>query len=162
MSRNQRIKDSLRSAGISQEKLAEHLGISQAAVGKQLNKDDDIDSLQFMRAVAELTGQSIDWVIYGKEKPELEEVRGSHGKTTTLNRGEFYQELVEANSDYTLIPKSLMKGDVYRIVLKSELEEMNKTREKLIESKDKSISLLERRIDELERHLAAVPQGVKK
>jgi transcriptional regulator with XRE-family HTH domain len=65
MSRNQRIKKSLRASGISQEQLAERLGITQAAIGKQLNKEDDIDSLGFIKAVAELTGASFQYLMDG-------------------------------------------------------------------------------------------------
>lgn len=65
MSRNQRIKDALRMAGVSQEKLAAKLGITQAAVGKQLNKDEDIDSVDFIKAVAGLTNQTFLWLLIG-------------------------------------------------------------------------------------------------
>lgn len=71
MSRNQRIKDALRAKGISQERLAERLKISQGAVGKQLNKTEDIDSIGFIEAVAELTGRSRDYLIHGREDAEI-------------------------------------------------------------------------------------------
>lgn len=67
MSRNQRIKDALREKGIIQKKLAEHLNLTQAAIGKQLNKEGLIDSIAFVDAVAELTGYHRDYLIYGEE-----------------------------------------------------------------------------------------------
>jgi transcriptional regulator with XRE-family HTH domain len=63
MFRNQRIKNALKEKGISQETLAKRLGTSQAAVGKQLNKTEDIDSLHFLTVVAELTKIPLEFFI---------------------------------------------------------------------------------------------------
>jgi transcriptional regulator with XRE-family HTH domain len=65
MSRNQRIKKALKEKRVSQETLAEKLGVTQGAVGKQLNKEEDVDSIEFFKAVSELTGFSIDFLLYG-------------------------------------------------------------------------------------------------
>lgn len=65
MTRNQRIKNALKVSGVSQEKLADALRITQAAVGKQLNKEEDIDSVEFIKAVAKLTGHSFDDIMDG-------------------------------------------------------------------------------------------------
>lgn len=70
MTRNQRIKFCLQEAGISQEQLAKVLGISQAGVGKQLNKKDDIDSWAFLTAVSNLTGKGLRWIVSGEDDPE--------------------------------------------------------------------------------------------
>jgi transcriptional regulator with XRE-family HTH domain len=73
MSRNQRIKDALRAAGVSQEKLAERLNITQAAVGKQLNKEGDIDSIDFIFTVADLTGRTPAYLMSGDMPAHREE-----------------------------------------------------------------------------------------
>lgn len=52
---NSRIKQVLKQAKVSQMKLAEHLGITDSAVNQKLNDSKDIDSLEFLRAVSELT-----------------------------------------------------------------------------------------------------------
>jgi transcriptional regulator with XRE-family HTH domain len=158
--RNNRIRKAIDTKS-SQQKLAERLGITRQAVNLRLSAEKDIDSIDFINAVADLTGYSIKFLIEGKgQGNEVNEADIDYEKTLPKSRGEFYTELVEANSEYSLIPKSFINGD-YRIMLKSELEEMNKTREKLIQSKDKSISLLEKRIEDLER-LVAVTQRVQK
>ncbi|HMG90750.1 MAG TPA: S24 family peptidase [Chryseolinea sp.] len=68
MTRNQRIKHALRVSGVSQEKLADALGITQAAVGKQLNKAEEIDSMNFLKAIESLTGHSFEWLRTGEGK----------------------------------------------------------------------------------------------
>lgn len=89
MSRNQRVKDALRAKGISQEKLAARLNVSQAAVAKQLNKTEDIDSIQFLSAVTELTSFTFEWLLFGsnvpKTKDELEGMYESRVSDTVRN-----------------------------------------------------------------------------
>jgi transcriptional regulator with XRE-family HTH domain len=67
MSVSQRIKIALKLKRVSQEMLAEKLGVTQGAIGKQLNKDEEIDSLKFIDAVASLTGYPIDYFIKGED-----------------------------------------------------------------------------------------------
>ena len=69
--RNSRLKKALEGKEISQEKLAERLGITRAAVNERLNKDADIDSIAFINAVAELTGYDKDWLINGEGEPKV-------------------------------------------------------------------------------------------
>jgi transcriptional regulator with XRE-family HTH domain len=165
MSINERIRLILDREKISNKDVAEWLGMTNSRLSQKF-KEGIWDSVEELKLITERTGYNLDWIITGKgaakadasavAEPELK-LEGN----PQINRGEFYKDLVEKNSDYSLIPKAFINGD-YRIMLKSELEEMNKTREKLIESKDKSISLLEKRIEELERFIATVPQGMKK
>jgi hypothetical protein len=171
MSINERIRLILDRDKIANKDVAEWLSMTNSRLSQKF-KDGIWDSVAELKVLADKTGYRLDWLISGKgpEKGYGQETMGSSvvaeagtkmEHKPSVNRGEFYQELVETNSDYSLIPKSFINGD-YRIMLKSELEEMNKTREKLIESKDKSISLLEKRIEDLERIHATVPQSVKK
>lgn len=60
-----RIKKALEDAGVPQEKFAEKLGITRAAVNERLNKELDIDSYSFINAVTELTGKSREWLYWG-------------------------------------------------------------------------------------------------
>lgn len=69
-SRNERIKRALSEAKVSQEKLANALGVTDAAVNGRLNSDKDIDSVAFIEAVSGLTGRSKNWLIYGLEPSE--------------------------------------------------------------------------------------------
>jgi transcriptional regulator with XRE-family HTH domain len=57
ISRNSAIKKALENAEVTQDKLAKRLGISRAAVGERLNGEKDIDSVEFIQAVADLTGK---------------------------------------------------------------------------------------------------------
>jgi transcriptional regulator with XRE-family HTH domain len=71
MSRNQRIKQALKEKRISQEMLAAKLGVTQGAVGKQLNKSDDVDSSEFIKAVSDLTGYSTEYLLTGKTEHDV-------------------------------------------------------------------------------------------
>lgn len=98
MSRNQRIKDALRAKGISQETLAERLGITQAAVGKQLNKEEPIDSYAFMEAVSELTGISIDEILTGDPKADVPLLKAT---IAARNAGSVEEQLSLVNESST-------------------------------------------------------------
>lgn len=65
VNRNGRIKHAITTMGVSQEALAERLGISQAAVNKQLQKEEEINSIKFLEAVSELSGYSFEWLRTG-------------------------------------------------------------------------------------------------
>jgi hypothetical protein len=168
MTINERIRIILDREKIQNKDLAVWLGMTNSRLSQKF-KEGIWDSVEELSVVAEKTNYHLDWIITGKGEPKsgslvAESPIEYEGKTKEpVNRAEFYQELIEKNSDYSLIPKAFINGTLYQIVLRSQLEAMEKTREKLIESKDKSISLLEKRIEELERErVIAVSQGVKK
>lgn len=62
--RNNRIREAIDSRS-SQQKVAERLGISRQAVNLRISGEKDIDSIEFVDAVAELTGLSRDFLIKG-------------------------------------------------------------------------------------------------
>jgi hypothetical protein len=170
MTINERIRIILDREKIQNKDLAIWLGMTNSRLSQKF-KEGIWDSVEELTVIAEKTNYHLDWIITGKgepksgaalvEEPPLEMTDAKPKEP--VNRAEFYQELIEKNSDYSLIPKAFINGTIYQIILRSQLEAMEKTREKLIESKDKSISLLEKRIEELERDRAvSVSQGVKK
>jgi len=69
---------------------------------------------------------------------------------SSLDKDAIYRDLVESNSDYRLVPKTILDEE-YRIVLKSQIEREEKVLEILLEAKDKLISRLENEIAELRR-----------
>ena len=155
MTIKERINLALERAGKSQRDLAKAMGKSSPAVSEMLSKPGELDSLAYIEATATLTGYSFESIRTGNgfsENPNVEESSMDYGKMP-INRGEFYQELVETNSDYRLIPKSIIEVD-YRIILKSELDELNRTRDMIIQAKDQTIALMDKRINELEAERA--------
>ncbi len=55
--RNYLLKKALDETNVSQEKLADELGVTRAAVSDRLKKDDPVDSIRFIKAVCKLTGR---------------------------------------------------------------------------------------------------------
>jgi transcriptional regulator with XRE-family HTH domain len=163
MTIKERINLALERAGKSQRDLAKHMGKSSPAVSEMLSKSGDLDSIVYIQATSELTGVSFEALRTGAGFENLtitEESKPEYLKPSAISRGEFYQELVETNSEYSLIPKSFINGD-YRIMLKSELDRMNNTQQMVIEAKNQSIAFMEKRIHDLEQMLT-VSQRVQK
>lgn len=61
---------------------------------------------------------------------------------------DIYRDLVEANTEYRLVPKTVLDGE-YRMMLKSEIDSKEKMLWQVIESKNYAIAQLEREISEL-------------
>jgi transcriptional regulator with XRE-family HTH domain len=72
-----------------------------------------------------------------------------------------YKDLVEANTEYRLVPKTVLDGE-YRLLLNSEIEENRKDRRELNESNKEVIKLLKARVIELEQQLSLKPQKTNK
>jgi transcriptional regulator with XRE-family HTH domain len=72
-----------------------------------------------------------------------------------------YKDLVEANTEYRLVPKTVLDGE-YRLLLNSEIEENRKDRRELNESNKEVIKLLKARVMELEQQLSLKPQKTNK
>ena len=70
MRRNKRIANALKTRGITRHQLGKKLGISQSAVTQRLNKSKDVDSIQFIVAVKDLTGYDLQWLIDGTQNVE--------------------------------------------------------------------------------------------
>jgi transcriptional regulator with XRE-family HTH domain len=65
--RNDVLKKALSDAGVSQQKLAEKLGVSRTSVTERLNGDKEIDSVDFISAVSEITGVPFVMLIAKKD-----------------------------------------------------------------------------------------------
>lgn len=123
MGRNQRIKDALKAKGVSQEKLAEKLNITQAAVGKQLNKDEEIDSIEFINAVAELTGYSFQWFVMSGEMEKASPAIQPEIKYTVEDKIQKLEKIVSAQE----LTISLLQEENRRIKNQLEAKEKHKT-----------------------------------
>lgn len=66
-----------------------------------------------------------------------------------------YRDLVESNSEYRLVPKTILQEE-YRIVLKSEMDSKDKLVHEVIESKNHLIDQLKIEIKNLELRLKGV------
>jgi transcriptional regulator with XRE-family HTH domain len=86
----------------------------------------------------------------GKHTP----ASNSTDNTEAAIKGEVYTNLVESNSDYRLVPKTILDGE-YRIVPKSELD----TWKEVLKSKNDLISRLEKEIEQWEQSGKAVARA---
>lgn len=64
-----------------------------------------------------------------------------------------YRDLVEANSEYRLVPKTILQEE-YRIMLKSEIDYKEQLMREALESKNNFITYLKQQITELQESLA--------
>ena len=117
MTRNQRISFCLKEAGIEQGVLGKELGTTQAAISKRLNRDKQIESVDFLLAVSRLTGKSIHYLYHGSEDEGTRPV-----------------QYVSSDEDQNLViddPSETMRakpGDVFELIeeLRKEVELLKK------------------------------------
>lgn len=64
MSVTERISNALTRSGKSQRDLAKHMGLTSPTVSAQLSKEE-IDSIKYLQATAEITGYSFEWLRTG-------------------------------------------------------------------------------------------------
>src|SRR5687768_7033485 len=64
--RNKRLKKAMKDKKVSQEKLGQFLGVTGQAVSDRLSSDQDVDSIEFISAVSELTGEDFYELMNGK------------------------------------------------------------------------------------------------
>ena len=68
--RNDRIKKIIKEKRVTQQELAEHIGVRQATINAQINGEREIDSLRTIEAVVALTGCNREWLMYGSGQKE--------------------------------------------------------------------------------------------
>jgi hypothetical protein len=73
---------------------------------------------------------------------------GDFDREKPKNPEEIYKDLVEANTEYRIIPKTVLDGE-YRMILKSEIESKEKMLWQVIDAKNYTIAQLEKEISEL-------------
>lgn len=93
--RNSRLKTALESTDVSQTKLAEMLGISRSSVNERLKKDTEIDSVEFVHAVAKLTGYDFVWLLLGEGSPRQGNPNANNEKSPST---EVLEKLIETQA----------------------------------------------------------------
>ena len=70
-SRNERLKKALKDSNVGHEKVGEILGKKRNTITERLNDAKEIDSVEFIIAVSNLTGRSTHYLYYGEEEPAI-------------------------------------------------------------------------------------------
>lgn len=81
------------------------------------------------------------------------------GNENLRSAEEMYRDLVERNTEYRIVPKTILDGE-YRIMLESELTDRKKLYDEAIASKNKLILQLEKEIDDLRSGRVVINSGV--
>jgi transcriptional regulator with XRE-family HTH domain len=69
--RNRRIEEALQRG--EQEKIAKVLGITRQTVNQKLTSDIEIDSIEFIRAVSQVTGKTFEYLVDGIDESKKKE-----------------------------------------------------------------------------------------
>lgn len=136
---------------LSVEELAEKMGIGKAGIYKWESNETKpgLDSLTDLSKALDVT---IDELV--NEKPTL--VQESTVNTENESKEEVYRKLVEANTAYRLVPKTILDEE-YRIILKSELEEKAQMWRETLAAKNNLIDQLHKEIADLRATLSSKP-----
>ena len=137
--------------GLNQTQVAEKLGISPQLMGQYL-KGRQNPKTDFW----------VKWHdVFGDDPLQMFSSRKTNVDKSTPDPESLYRDLVEANTEYRLIPKTVLEGE-YRLMLNKEIEDAHQVRNALIESNRETIGLLKKRVDELERLLGLKSQKADK
>jgi transcriptional regulator with XRE-family HTH domain len=140
----ERLKEFKESKHLTWGEFAEKLGENESTLvaygtGKRQPKGDFYKS--FQKVFGYDIGQSAD--ITGTNVPH---------ETIQVDRETVYKNLVESNSEYSLVPKTVLNGE-YRLMLSSEISDIRTMRDKALELQETTIKILEREIEELRERL---------
>lgn len=133
--------------------LEKRCGTSSGAIAKPLRANDE-PGVEIIKKIKEKLGVNERWWDTGEGPIYLTEVKSpaqqfeDKAVSVTQVPESIYKDLVEANSEYRLVPRTILQEE-YRIMLLSEIEDQKVLRDKALESKDKMISMLQDRIAEL-------------
>ena len=131
-------------AGLTQAELAEKAGITRQTV---INWEKGVTEpdVHEVKTLSKILGFNPDNVEMKIKNPES-----------------IYRDLVEANTDYRLVPKTILDEE-YRILLKSEIDRMDRmvmraldAKDDLIKEKDETIKELKEKLKSANLH-SAVP-----
>jgi transcriptional regulator with XRE-family HTH domain len=147
-SSGKRIETLRRKRKWEQSDLARELKVAQGTVSNWEN--NGVNKAEDLLKLAKLFGVTSDYILFGNTtaQPVSEDVPEA-----------IYRDLIEANSEYRLIPKSVLE-EKYRIVSLIEMEKEerdNKEKKALLEvaldTKDKFINNLQHQVDDLKTQL---------
>ena len=113
--RNRQIIELLNRTGKTQTQLAARLGITRASVSERLNKKEEVDSIEFVKAVAELTGYSLCDLIKGEIAEEkiatVNEPLPSYGNAGLIAElNQVRKELIDCMKERDELKKFLPAG----------------------------------------------------
>lgn len=115
--RNQRIIEAMKARGVTREALSKLLGVTPSAVTQKLNDKRVIDSIDFVYAVAKLTGYSPHFLIYGEEDDQ-KTTKAFDAESQSIandpiaayrNEKEVMKELIESQRETILLQREEIK-----------------------------------------------------
>jgi transcriptional regulator with XRE-family HTH domain len=122
--RNKRIIEVLNKAGKNQTDLSNRLKISRATVSERLNSEKEIDSISFIKAVADLTGLSVCDLIKDEDLiGVVNEPLVRYQNTTHMSYENEYRRALEEIKD---TQRDLIIALKQKEKYKDELEELKK------------------------------------
>lgn len=114
--RNQRIIEAMKARGVTREAVSKLLGVTPSAVTQKLNDKRVIDSIDFVYAVAKLTGYSPHFLIYGEEDDQPVKASDTEPQSlandpvaTYKNEKEVMKELIESQRETILLQREEIK-----------------------------------------------------
>lgn len=100
----------------------------------------------------------------GDQYGDVFEKNGTYVETRSDNRektaDEIYRDLVESNTEYRLVPKSVLNEE-YRIMLKSAIDTMDDMRAEIIASQKVVIEAKNETIQQLKREIASLESQLR-
>jgi len=133
--------------------LEDAIGASRSSLN-EFYKSDEEPGRKTLNRLKNLKGLNWDWYTTGIGEPFLKDGE----LPVNINPESIYRDLVEANSDYRLVPKTILDEE-YRIVLKSELDDRAQLWKDAMAAKNALIDQLYKQIDSLTN--GAVPVGMQ-
>lgn len=133
-------------------------GITSQRLGQYANGISK-PKVDFYDRWKEVFGEDLkELVESGFEKNVSHETQNEKNPAQSEVPESIYRDLVEGNSEYKLVPKTILQEE-YRIMLLSEIEYRNTLTNKALESRDRMINVLENRISELTDQINKLQQS---
>lgn len=138
----------MQKTGKSYYELERDGGLSNGALRKWMDKNLDFSTLHLETFLVKHGLDRDKWrageIAFVKENP----TPSKKETDTTENRDEIYRKMVEENSEYKLVPATLLDGE-YRIMLDREIKANERKWTEMMDTKNRLIDFLESRIEEL-------------
>ncbi len=159
---NDRIRQVLAQEKITDKTLADWLNMSAGRVSQKF-KDGKWDRLGELNIIAEKTGYSLEWLYSGNGPEKGNAVAESEQTYRAIDSGGVYKKIVEGNTEYVLIPRSVL-NEKYRLVSVEKIEKEKEDSEKDKRTIDRLLDQNEKLHDGLMKLLesqSARPQKTK-